>query len=88
MFKLCRTANTKDENERLFENPEDEAKFDKLIEEAFRLYIEEEWEKEKDIVYPEHEFSERHKKQMKKLMTIYQKYIQKYAVKNVGHTIV
>ena len=67
MFKLCKSATTNDEDERLFENPEDEAKFDKLIEEAFRLYIKEEWEKEKDIVYPEHEFSERHKKQMKKL---------------------
>ena len=47
MFKLCKSATTNDEDERLFENPEDEAKFDKLIEEAFRLYIEEEWEKEK-----------------------------------------
>lgn len=79
MFKLCRTANTKDENERLFENPEDEAKFDKLIEEAFRLYIEEEWEKEKDIVYPEHEFSERHKKQMKKL---FKKVARRERIKN------
>ncbi len=79
MFKLCRTANTKDENERLFENPEDEAKFDKLIEEAFRLYIEEEWEKEKDIVYPEHEFPERHKKQMKKL---FKKVARRERIKN------
>ena len=79
MFKLCRTANAKDENERLFENPEDEAKFDKLIEEAFRLYIEEEWEKEKDIVYPEHEFSERHKKQMKKL---FKKVTRREKIKN------
>ena len=79
MFKLCRTANTKDENERLFENPEDEAKFDKLIEEAFRLYIEEEWEKEKDIVYPEHEFSERHKKRMKKL---FKKVARRERIKN------
>lgn len=66
MCLLCKSATTKDDD-RLFENPEDEAKFDKLIEEGFRLYIEEEWKKEKDKVYPEYEFSERHKKQMKKL---------------------
>ena len=79
MFKLCKSATTNDEDERLFENPEDEAKFDKLIEEAFRLYIEEEWEKEKDIVYPEHEFSERHKKQMKKL---FKKVAKRERIKN------
>lgn len=79
MFKLCKSATTNDEDERLFENPEDEAKFDKLIEEAFRLYIEEEWEKEKDIVYPEHEFSERHKKQMKKL---FKKVARRERIKN------
>ena len=67
MCLLCKSATTKDEEERLFENPEDEAKFDKLLEEGLKLYIEEEWKKEKDKVYPEHEFSERHKKQMKKL---------------------
>ena len=79
MFKLCKSATTNDEDERLFENPEDEAKFDKLIEEAFRLYIEEEWEKEKDIVYPEHEFSKRHKKQMKKL---FKKVARRERIKN------
>lgn len=79
MFKLCKSATTNDEDERLFENPEDEAKFDKLIEEAFRLYIEEECEKEKDIVYPEHEFSERHKKQMKKL---FKKVARRERIKN------
>ncbi|MBR2247206.1 MAG: hypothetical protein IJ880_09310 [Bacilli bacterium] len=79
MFKLCKSATTNDEDERLFENPEDEAKFDKLIEEAFRLYIKEEWEKEKDIVYPEHEFSERHKKQMKKL---FKKVARRERIKN------
>ena len=79
MFKLCKSATTNDEDERLFENPEDEAKFDKLIEEAFRLYIEEEWEKEKDIVYPEHEFSERQKKRMKKL---FKKVARRERIKN------
>ena len=79
MFKLCKSATTNDEDERLFKNPEDEAKFDKLIEEAFRLYIEEEWEKEKDIVYPEHEFFERHKKQMKKL---FKKVARRERIKN------
>ena len=79
MFKLCKSATTNDEDERLLEKPEDEPKFEKLIEEAFRLYIDEEWEKEKDIVYPEHEFSERHKKQMKKL---FKKVARRERIKN------
>lgn len=67
MCKLFKTSSTKEEEERLFDDPEKEKQFDKLIEEGCRLLIEEEWEKEKNKVYPKYEFSERHKKQMEKL---------------------
>ena len=79
MCLLCKSATTKEEDERLFENPEDEAKFDELIKKACELYIEKEWEKEKDKVYLEHEFSERHKEQMKKL---FKKVARREKIKN------
>ena len=79
MFKLCKSATTNDEDERLFENPEDESRFDNLIKEAFTLYIEQEWENEKDKVYPEVEFSERHKRKMEKL---FKKVARKEKIRN------